>query len=123
MHETVRPPIATVHTEDLDRVAVVEVAGDVDMSNAADLLAALVAALDRGPRGLVVDLTRTTFFCSAGINLLVNAAMRAGDREVRMAVLADHSAVLRPLQLAGVNDLLTIRPTREAALAAVLQPT
>ncbi|GAB1516247.1 STAS domain-containing protein [Actinophytocola sp. KF-1] len=119
MHETVRLPIATVRTEELDGAAVVEVTGDVDMSNAAELRAALTAALDSGPA--VVDLTGTTFFCSAGINVLVNAAILARDHEVRLAVQAAHGAVLRPLQLAGVHDMLTICPTREAALAAVLR--
>ncbi len=121
MHETVPVPIATVQTEDRDSVAVVVVAGDVDMSNAADLLAALTAAVDSCPLGVVVDLTRTTFFCSAGINALVTSAVRARDRDVPLAVQADHSAVLRPVQLSGVNTLLTIRPTRESALVAVLR--
>ena len=118
MHETVSRP-ATFHVEELDRISVVEVTGDVDMANAADLLATLTTTLDSCPAGMVVDLTRTTFFCSAGINLLVTAATRARERSLPMVVLADHSAVLRPLQLAGVSGLLTIRPTRELALAAV----
>jgi anti-anti-sigma factor len=118
MSETFALPAATVHVEHLDGTVVIEVAGDVDMGNADGLLTALTDAVDRRPDGVVVDLTRTTFFCSAGINLLVVAAGRARDQDVAIVVLADHSVVLRPLQLAGVEELLTIRPTREAALAA-----
>jgi anti-anti-sigma factor len=110
-------PTATIRTTELDAVSVVEVAGDVDMPDATKLGALLAAIVDRGPAGLVVDLSGTAFFYSAGINALISATKRARDRGVAMTVVAAHRAVLRPLQLTGLAEVLTIRQTLDQALA------
>jgi anti-anti-sigma factor len=112
-------PTITIRARDVDRVAVVEVAGDIDMSNADQVRGLLTASVDRQPAGLVVDLTGIDFFSSAGINALVFSAARARAQAVTMVVVAGQRAVLRPLEITGVDEVLTLHPTVELAMAAV----
>ena len=109
----------TIRVMDRGGTSVVEVTGEIDMVSGGSLLAILTTQLDEHPEGLVVDLTRTTFFTSTGINVLVDTAIQARDRGVVMVVAASQPAVLRPLRVTGVDDVLNIQPTVDLALTAL----
>ena len=114
---TIALSTTTIRTMELGTVSVVEVTGDVEMTNVAQFAALLATAVDRCRAGLVVDHAGTAFFCCAGIGALVAADRRAWDRGVAMAV-AGHRAVLRPLRLTGLADLLAVRATLDEAVTA-----
>ncbi|MCE6994956.1 STAS domain-containing protein [Saccharothrix sp. S26] len=100
-------------------VAVVEVTGEVDTAWDASIRAAVADQLDRRPAGLVLDLTKVDFFGSTGIQLLVEAALRARELGVALTVATDRRLVLRPLEITMVIGMLDIRPTLRDALAAL----
>jgi len=89
-----------------DSVVRVTAVGEVDSSSAPLLRAELESALDGGPRELVVDLDGVTFLDSAGLSVLAAAHRTASSRAVRLRVLASGRAVIRPLQITGLWDLL-----------------
>jgi anti-sigma B factor antagonist len=90
-----------------DAVVRVTAVGEVDSSSAPLLRAELETALDGGDlRELVVDLDGVTFLDSAGLSVLAGAHRRATGRDVRLRVLASSRAVIRPLQITGLWDLL-----------------
>jgi anti-sigma B factor antagonist len=101
------------------RTAVVIVAGEIDLTNAENLRDALLSALNAGARGLVVDMSATTFIDSAGVTALVRASRRAAATEatVRLAVTAP--GVLRVLNLVGIDQLIEVHPSVSAALASL----
>jgi anti-sigma B factor antagonist len=101
------------------RTAVVTAAGEIDLTNAQSLRDALLSALNAGALGLVVDLTTATFLDSAGVAALVRAWRRAGATEatVRLAVTA--SAVLRVLDLVGIDRLIEVHPSVAEAVASL----
>jgi anti-anti-sigma factor len=101
------------------RTAVVTATGEVDLTNAERLRDALLAALNDGALGLVVDLTATTFLDSAGVSVLVRASRRATATAatVRLAVTA--TAVLRVLNLVGIDRLLEVHPSVADAVASL----
>ncbi|HEY1821877.1 MAG TPA: STAS domain-containing protein [Trebonia sp.] len=105
------------------QTAVVTAAGDVDLTNAEGLRDALLTALNAGARGLVVDMTATTFLDSAGVTALVRASRRASasDAVLRLAVTAP--AVLRVLNLVGLDQLISVYPSVAAALDSLPQAT
>jgi anti-sigma B factor antagonist len=81
--------------------------GEVDSSSAPLLRSELDSALDGGAlRELVVDLDGVTFLDSAGLSVLAAAHRGALARDVRLRVLASGRAVIRPLQITGLWDLL-----------------
>lgn len=82
------------------------VAGEVDSTSAPVLRQHLDALLDDEVRELTVDLTAVTFLDSAGLCVLAAAHRRALEQDVAMRVLASSRAVVRPLQITGLWQLL-----------------
>ena len=105
------------------QTAVVAAAGEIDLTNAEWLRDALLSALNAGASALVVDLTATTFLDSAGVTALVRASRRASasDAVLRLAVTAP--AVLRVLNLVGLDQLISVYPSVAAALDSLPQAT
>ena len=101
------------------RTAVVTAAGEIDLTNAGSLRDALLSALNAGALGLVVDLTATTFLDSAGVAALVRAWRRAGAMEATVRLAVSSPAVLRVLDLVGINQLIEVHPSVAEAVASL----
>ena len=99
-----------------DGVVVVEVIGDVDTTTAPALVQAADEALAAVPPLLVVDLTRVEFLASPGLTALL-MIHRNAPSGTAVRIVASGRATLRPIQLTGLEDSLSLFPTREAALA------
>jgi anti-sigma B factor antagonist len=82
--------------------------GEIDCSSAPQLTAELDRALDAGIRELTVDLAGVTFLDSAGLCTLAAAHRRAVAEGVALRVLAASRAVIRPLQITGLWELLAV---------------
>src|ERR1700749_1160418 len=80
---------------------------------------ALLSVLNQGALGLVVDMTATTFCDSAGITALVRASRRAEATGATMRGAAIGPPVLRVFSLVGIDRLIDIYPTVEAARASL----
>lgn len=97
---------------------IVEVGGEIDLVSApvvdAQLRAAEALVMSSAP--VVLDLTGTAFFGSAGLALLVRHASRCAELGSRFRVVADHPAVLRPLNVTGLGHLVEVVPTIDQAL-------
>jgi anti-sigma B factor antagonist len=101
------------------RTAVVRLPTEIDLTRSDAVREALLAALNQGALSLIVDMTATTFCDSSGITALVRAARRATatGATIRLAVTAP--PVLRVLSLVGVDRLIDIYPSVDAALASL----
>lgn len=60
---------------------------------------------------LIVDLSRVRFLGAHGIGVLQQVRDEADAHEVRFAVVAEHRAVLRPLQLTATSARLALFST------------
>ena len=85
---------------------VVAAAGEIDSTSAPVLREQLEELLDNGTRQVTVDLRAVSFLDSAGLCVLAAAHRRALREDVRMRVLASSRAVIRPLQITGLWELL-----------------
>jgi anti-sigma B factor antagonist len=101
------------------RTAVVRLPAEVDLTIADDVREALLSVLNQGARGLVVDMTATTFCDSAGITALVRACRRADANGATMRVAVSGPPVLRVFSLVGIDRLIDIHPTVDAARASL----
>jgi anti-sigma B factor antagonist len=102
----------------LGQVAVVPVPVEVDISNADNVRDDLLSVLKEGPVALVVDMSRTTFCDSAGVNALVRVYQQALAAGVAVRLVVTTSAVQRVLAITGVDRLIDTFPTVQAAVAA-----
>ena len=101
------------------RTAVVGVSGDIDITNAEGLRDVLLSALNAGAAALVVDMTSTTFLDSAGVTALVRATRRATSTDATLRLVVAGPAVLRVLNLVGIDRLIEVYPSPAAALASL----
>ena len=97
---------------------VVSVGGEIDLSTAPALEAAIATALEENPPVLVIELSEVTFMASVGLRILA-ATQGKFSKSIRIAVVANNSAASRPIQLTGLDDVIALYPTLDEALTAV----
>lgn len=96
---------------------IVEFPPEVDLTNADVVGARLLAALRPGVAVVIADMTATHFCDSSGVRQLAIAHGRAGSNLAQLRVVTAHAAVLRVLQITGLDQVLDIRPSIDCALA------
>ena len=89
--------------------SVVLVDGEVDVSNADQLRTVLDGRVEDAPTELAVDLSKVPYIDSTGIGVLVGAAHRAAEKNVRFEVANPQRNVERVLGLLGVSNDLNVR--------------
>jgi anti-anti-sigma factor len=102
-----------IRKSERDGVAVVALAGELDLTNAAEVERRLEeAATDRG---LIVDLNGVTFLDSAALHMLFRVARRPG---APLGIVLEPSAVVsRTLGIVGLDDVAVVRPTIDELVA------
>jgi anti-sigma B factor antagonist len=101
------PAEVTIETRaDASGAPVIAVAGELDMSNAASLEAAVEIAVAARPERLIFDLSDLRFMDSAGIAVLLGAVGKVESIELR-----DPSPpVRRVVELTGLEGVLSVGP-------------
>jgi anti-sigma B factor antagonist len=107
----------TVHTEIEAGAPVVVVTGEIDMATAPMVERALMEAIEAGDGAVVLDLCEVSFFDSSGLRAAIVAHRELAEqgRRLLLACLPE-GHVWRTFSLAGVERLLDLHPSREAAL-------
>jgi anti-sigma B factor antagonist len=83
---------------------VVRLSGELDISSAPNLREQLLVILDRqAPSCLVLDLSKLDFVDSSGIAVFVNTQRRARLLGCTLMLVAPRAAVLRVLQICGLE--------------------
>jgi anti-sigma B factor antagonist len=102
-----------------DFVVLIRVFGEIDLNTRDDLGQALdtALALSTAPFPVVIDLRRVTFLSSTGLGTLVAAARRARELGCELRLVATERAVVRPIELTGLDGELIVRATLAEALA------
>jgi anti-sigma B factor antagonist len=103
-----------------DNVLVARVAGEVDMSNAEDIGAAVLHSTDNDAIGVILDLGSVQYLDSAGIYVVfgMRSRLRARGQVLRLVVPAG-SPVDDALRLAGVQRHVDVVETVEQGIAAL----
>ena len=106
------------HVQWTGRQGVIALPEHIDVSNVGPIREKLLWAINRGAKALIADLTATISCDLAGADALVRAHQRAilSGTELRIVVTAP--IVRRMLGLNGLDRLVPIYPSLEAATAA-----
>jgi anti-anti-sigma factor len=103
-------------------VPVVRAPREVTGGNLPDLVvAAAPHVLGTGP-GLVVDLSTTEFLSSSGLSELLRLGMDLRDRGARLALAAPSRTVDRMIRVVGLDRVIPVFPTVEAASSHLVAP-
>jgi anti-sigma B factor antagonist len=98
--------LVSIRVQNSGPTVLVTATGEIDSTSSPVLRQRLDAVLDGGVRELCVDLRGVTFLDSAGLCVLAAAHRRSVGQGVRMRVLASSRAVIRPLEITGLWQLL-----------------
>ena len=98
-------------------IAVVDISGELDLTNARELEERL-EDLSAGRQGLVLELNKVSFIDSAALHVLFRTA-RNIRRERFGVVLEPTAAIARTLTIVGLPDVVTLRGSVEEALVDV----
>jgi stage II sporulation protein AA (anti-sigma F factor antagonist) len=110
-------PDASFPVQVVSGVPVVVAPGEIDITNAAGLRAALLEAQAHANGTLVVDMAQTLYCDSAGLNVLVRAHKRAQADGGELLLVISGAAVLRIFAVTGIDHLIPNFPNLEQALA------
>ena len=108
----------TTSVEHRDGIALVSIGGEIDLSTAPAFEAVIAEALEVDPPALVVELSEVIFMASVGLRILAATQDKVG-KSIRLAVVADNMAASRPMQLTGLDKLISLYPTLDEALTAL----
>jgi anti-sigma B factor antagonist len=97
---------------------VVRLPAEIDMANAEDVGEQLRSAFTPGVTLVIADLTSTVFCDSAGARQLVLAHHSADARDAQVRFVIPDRSMLRVLTLTGLDQLLSIYPSLDAAVSA-----
>jgi anti-anti-sigma factor len=103
------------------RRAVVAFPEHVDESNAAQIREQLLAVFDNGAAVVIADMSATASCNPAGVDTVSLAYQQAAIRRAELRLVATAPAVRRLLAAQGLDRLVPVYPSVEAAVAAVEQ--
>ena len=99
-------------------LAVVVPRGEIDAFTAPRFKDAVAGCLSDGAGALVIDLSWVSFLDASGLAVAVYAARRLGAR--RTAIVCPFPHIVRVFRICGLERVLTICESREAALRSCL---
>jgi anti-sigma B factor antagonist len=100
------------------RQAIVSLPANIDLLNAGPVGEELLALINRGAAALIVDMTATASCDYAGAEALVRAYQRAVASGTQLRLVVPAEMVRRVLRLYGLDRLVSVYPSREAAILA-----
>jgi anti-anti-sigma factor len=100
------------------RRAVVTLPEHIDVSNVGQLRDRLLSVINRGAAVLIADMTSTVSCDHAGVDAIARAHQRAAVSATQLRVAVAAPVVRRVLSIEGLDRLVSIYPSVEAALAA-----
>lgn len=115
--------ISVQSTREFDTCSVVELPSEVDLSNASDVLAHLLSAINRGGTHLIVDAQAVRFMDSSALNALIRARQRTEAMNGSLHVVAPGHRLRRLLEISRLDRVLRRVDSVEEALACLANPT
>ena len=88
--------------------AAIQLCGELDIANAAELDRELTAHLDAGRRVIRVDASRVEFMDSTAVGALVDASVRCRELHGSLILTGVRRPLQRLLQVAGLDQVLLV---------------
>ena len=98
-------------------IARVSVVGEADLYTAPELKAALSSAIDGGARGVVVDLSRTTFLDSTTLGVLMGGVRRLRPAGGEIAIVCRDPNINKIFEITLLDRVFAIFDSVDAAVA------
>ena len=111
--------MAKITTENTDGVHFIAVNGEIDAGSSIYLDNALKAAMDNGEKKIVVDLSGLDYISSAGLGVFISHLDEFKLKQIDLALFGINETVKQVFDILGLEKLLTIMETKEAAVSSL----
>jgi anti-sigma B factor antagonist len=115
-------PLARVAERSLGSAQLVEVTGELDVSNAEEFVDTMYSAAARERARIVLDLEGADFIDSTVLNVLFVSATKLRAAGGRMAIVCTREHIHRVLEAAGVEAAFPVVRSRDEALERLGRP-
>ncbi len=102
-----------------DNRGLIVLKGEVDIYTAPRFKEDLLALIDEGMTDILVDLTGVEFIDSTALGVLIGGVKRLHPLDGHLVLVAHSRPVLKILAITGLDQVFSIYPDREQALAAL----
>ena len=102
---------------DREAVAVLEVAGRLDVTTSSRLDDAINGVFDTNYRALVIDCSGLKYVSSSGLRVLLLAARRFGTADGRLVLCGVEGPIRKVFDISGFSSIFSIEDTQETALS------
>ena len=110
---------AVLSVDSKDGVAIVQLAGELDLYNAPTVREALKEATEDGPERVVVDLSEVEFIDSTALGVLIEARSRFANRRAFL-LAAPGLETRRALEISGLDRHFAVHESVDSAVSADL---
>ena len=104
-------------TAPAEGLALVALAGELDLHTASTFKEALLQATDIGPRRVVVDLSEVTFIDSTALGVLIGGAARLQAADGMLDIVCPSDKIRRIFKISGLSHVFAIYDSSEEALS------
>ena len=94
----------TIEKEELNEVALVRIAGEIDMHTSPNVRNTLLPFFERGMKGIVVDLAGVTYMDSSGIATMIEGLQWSSREGKRFVLTGLRDAVMDVFVLTNLKD-------------------
>jgi anti-sigma B factor antagonist len=115
------PGLEVRHFEDRG-VQVVALSGELDLASVGEMASALDEARAGEHPRVCLDLAELQFIDSTGLATVIRTHLGIVDAGGALAVVCSEGAVRRTVQTTGLLEMLTVKDSRDAAIAALDPP-
>lgn len=112
-------PLSVEVTLPREEIALLKVAGYLDVDTATELQHHLANQLHHGRRHFLLDLSEVPFMDSSGMNIILRVYQEARELPGSVHIIAPAPAVRRVLDLTGVSITVPVSESLEEALSRV----
>ncbi len=110
-------PAASFTVTRTAETSVIIAVGDLDLTVTGDLAALLGQEVGLRPRALVLDASAVSFCAARGVTVLLDAVADAEVAGVPFAVVGRQQALLRPITVLGLEQVLPLHHSAADAVA------
>ncbi|MEO9872470.1 STAS domain-containing protein [Ekhidna sp.] len=111
--------MAEINTENNDGIHFITVNGDIDAGSSIYLDNAFKEALGDGEKKIIADLSGLDYISSAGLGVFISHLDEFKLQNIELALFGINDSVKQVFDILGLEKLLTIEETKEAAIKAL----
>jgi anti-anti-sigma factor len=102
--------LARIEAMDLDGARLVRVSGEIDLSNARDVMESIGGAVPHDASLVIVDLSETSYLDSAGIAMIFRLAQRLSYSRQELRLVVPQDAPIRAvLELTNLHQVIPVQ--------------